>query len=237
VKVGDVATAESKFPDAHPREDFRGKTGAFKCTITDLKEKVLPNLDDEFAKDVGSFQTLIELRADVHTKLEKMLKDRAETALAEQIVEKLNELNPCEVPPSLVEQQCRLMEQEIVMQARRLGQRIEQDQAQAIHARVHADAEKKVRAGLLMAAIARKQEMKVTEEDIEKGLQELALETGKNVAKLKAEYRDKQKRDILIGMILEDKILDFLEGKSTITEGPLPTPPAAEPKAEAAPAP
>jgi trigger factor len=60
--------------------------------------------------------------------------------------------------------------------------------------------------------------MKVTEEDIENGLQELAQETGKNVAKLKAEYREKQKRDILIGMILEDKILTFVEGKSKITE-------------------
>jgi trigger factor len=64
--------------------------------------------------------------------------------------------------------------------------------------------------------------MKVTEEDIEKGLHELAQESGKNVAKVRAEYRDKQKRDILVGMILEDKILDFLETKSKITEGTLP---------------
>jgi trigger factor len=224
-------TVDSKFPDAHPKQELRGKTGHFSVTLVDVKEKILPSLDDEFAKDVGNFQTLIELRADVHTKLEKMLKDRADTALAEQVVEKLNELNPCEVPPSLVEQQCRIMEQEILMQARRLGQRITQEQAQGMHERVHADAEKKVRAGLLMAAIARKHEFKVTEEDIDKGLAELAAETGKNVAKLKAEYREKQKRDILIGMILEDKILDFIESKSKITDGPLPG--AVESKGEA----
>jgi trigger factor len=164
---------------------------------------------------------MVELRADVHSKLEKMMKDRAETSLAEQIVQKLNELNPCEVPPSLVEQQCRMMEAEIVMQARRMGQRITQEAAQTLHDRVHADAEKKVRAGLLMAAIARKHEFKVTDEDIETGLAELAQETGKNVAKLRAEYREKSKRDILIGMILEDKILDFIEGKSKISDAPL----------------
>jgi trigger factor len=220
VSLNDVVTADTKFPDGHPREDFRGKTGQFKVTVTDLKEKVLPALDDELAKDVGSFETLIELRADVHTKLEKMMKNRAETALAEQIVQKLNELNPCEVPPSLVEQQCRMMEQEIITQARRMGQRVTQEQAQSLHARVHEDAEKKVRAGLLMAAIARKNEFKVTEEDVEKGLAELAEETGKNVAKLRAEYREKSKRDMLIGMILEDKILDFIENKSKITEAP-----------------
>jgi len=186
--------------------------------MTDIKEKVLPALDDELAKDVGSFQTMIELRADVHTKLEKALKDRSEMAVAEQIVQKLNDNNPLDVPPSLVEQQCRVMEQEVVMQARRMGQRITKEAAAILHERLQADAEKKVRAGLLMAAIARKMEMKVTDDDLEKGMAELAAETGKNVAKLRVEYRDKQKRDMLIGMILEDKILDFLESKSKITD-------------------
>ncbi|MBX3197394.1 MAG: trigger factor [Labilithrix sp.] len=202
---GGKATAEHTFPAEHPREDFRGKKGVFDITIADLKERVPPALDDEFAKDIG-FDTLIALRADVHTKLEKAFKDRAETVLAEQIVAKLNELNPCDVPPSLVEQQCRIMEQEVVMQARRAGQRFSKEQAEALHHAILADAERKVRAGLLMAAIARKNEFKVTDEDLEKGMQELAAETGKNVAKLRVEYREKSKRDILIGMILEDKI-------------------------------
>ena len=150
------------------------------------------------------------------------MKDCSETAVAEQIVIKLNEANPCAVPPSLVEQQRKMMEAELTMQARRMGQPFTRQQFDSIRDRMTADAEKKVRAGLLMAAIARKQEMKVTEEDIEKGLHELAQESGKNVAKIRAEYRDKQKRDILVGMILEDKILDFLEAKSKITEGPVP---------------
>ena len=217
--VGEKLVTDVTFPEQHQRPDFRGKKGKFHVAVTDQKEKILPELDDEFAKDVGQFQTLVELRADIHTRLEKMLKDRAETAVAEQIVVKLNDANPCDVPPSLVEQQCRMMEAELSMQARRAGQPFTREQFQALHGRIHVDAEKKVRAGLLMAAIARKQEMKVTEEDLEKGFLELAAETGKNVAKLKAEYREKQKRDILIGMILEDKILDFLEGKSKITEG------------------
>lgn len=222
---GGKATAEHTFPAEHPREDFRGKKGVFDITIADLKERVPPALDDEFAKDIG-FDTLIALRADVHTKLEKAFKDRAETVLAEQIVAKLNELNPCDVPPSLVDQQCRIMEQEVVMQARRAGQRFSKEQAEALHHAIYADAERKVRAGLLMAAIARKNEFKVTDEDLEKGMQELAAETGKNVAKLRVEYREKSKRDILIGMILEDKILDFIESKSKITEGEPPKPEA-----------
>lgn len=221
--VGDKVSAAHTFPNEHPREDFRGKKGEFAITLSELKEKVPPTLDDEFAKDLG-FETMVALRADVHTKLEKLQKDRSETAVAEQIVAKLNELNPCDVPPSLVDQQCRIMEQEVAMSARRSGQRFTREQAQALHTAMLADAERKVRAGLLMAAIAKKNEFKVTDEDLEKGLQELAAETGKNIAKLRVEYREKSKRDILIGMILEDKILDFIESKSKITEGEPPAP-------------
>jgi trigger factor len=219
---GDTFDVESKFGDNHTRADFRGKTGTFAVTVTDVKERVLPALDDELAKDAGSFQTLVELRADVHTKLQKVVKDRTEMALAEQIVEKLNDANPLDLPPSLVDQQKRVLEQEIVQSARRLGQRVTQEQLDGMSGRIHADAEKKVRAGLLMAAIAKKLDMKVTDDDIEKGLAELAQDSGKNIAKLRVEYRDKSKRDMLIGMILEDKILDHIESKSKVTEGELP---------------
>ncbi|MBK6691566.1 MAG: trigger factor [Myxococcales bacterium] len=219
--VGDKFEVDAKFPDEHPRDDFKGKTGRFAVTITESKEKVLPKLDDEFAKDMGSFQTLVELRADVHDKLTKQVKDQSEIAVAEQVVTKLNESNKVDVPPSLVEQQTRIMEQEFVMQARRMGQRFTQAQAQEVGVKIRIDAERKVRAGLLMAAIAQKLEMKITEADIEKGLEELAQETGKNVAKLRVEYREKSKRDMLVGMILEDKILDLIEGKAKIKEGTL----------------
>jgi trigger factor len=208
---------EAKFPAAHPREELRGKTARFDVTITDVKEKVLPALDDELAKQTG-VETLIELRANTHTRLSKQAKDRSDLAVAEQIVDKLGEGNPIDVPPSLVDQQRRMMESEISMNARRMGQQIGQADLAQLKDKLQKDAERKVRAGLLMAAIARKLEIKVTDQDFDKALQELAEESGKNVAKLRVEYRDKQRRDVLVGMILEDKILDIIEKKAKISE-------------------
>ncbi len=98
-RVDDELDVTATFPSSHSRKELAGKVGTLHVKVRDLKERVLPALDDEFAKDVGNFQTLVELRADVHTRLEKMLKDRADSALAEQIVEKLNERNPLDVPP------------------------------------------------------------------------------------------------------------------------------------------
>ena len=106
----------------------------------------------------------------------------------------------------------------MLQQARRTGQPVPRHDE--LHARVHADAEIKVRAGLLMAEIAKEAQIKVTDDDIEKGLDELAEQTGKKVAKLRVEYRDQKKREMLIGMILEDKILDIIEAKAKITTKP-----------------
>jgi trigger factor len=233
-KVDDEFDAETSFPAEHPHEVLKGKSAKFHVKVKDIKERILPALDDEFAKDVGNFQTLVELRADIHTKLEKMVKDRSDTVLAEQIVEQLGAKNPVPVPPSLVEQQCRMMEMELLQNARRMGQRPTQADFQKVHDQVHADSEKKVRAGLLMAAIAQKLGIQVGDADIAKGIEELAVETGKNVAKVRAEYSDPQRRQILIGMILEDKVLDVIEAKAKITEGNPAPKAAAEAKAEKA---
>jgi trigger factor len=213
---GDKKDVSTTFATNHARPDFRGKSGVFHVTVDAVKERRLPDLDDDFAKDVGAFKSLDELKKDLTHRIEKALKQQAEDAVAEQLVQQLNEQNPIVCPPSLVEQQCRAMEQEIAQQIRRQG--LKPPPQQDLHARVHAESEMKVRAGLLMAEIAKSNQMRVSEEDIDKGMAELADQLGQQVAKLKAEYRDPKKREMLVGMILEDKILDIIESKAKITE-------------------
>jgi trigger factor len=232
--VDQAVDIQATFAPGRSRQELAGKAGVFHVKVRDIKERFLPTLDDEFAKDVGNFSTLVELRADVHTRLEKAIKDRAESALAEQIVEKLNEKNALDIPPSLVEQQCRMMEAQITQTAQRAGRRITKEEFAKVHDQVHADAAKKVRAGLLMAAIARKLQLNVTEQDIQNGLEELAAETGKNIAKVRAEYSSPQQRQMLIGMILEDRVLSIIESKANIRIGEVASP-AGEPSTEAAP--
>jgi trigger factor len=217
VSAGEDKDISLTFAANHARADFRGKPAVFHIKVKEVKERVLAALDDDFAKDVGTFQTLAELKEDINKKIEKALKQRAEDAVAEQLVAKLVEANPIPCPPSLVEQQCNMMEQEIAQQAKRAGQPVPSHDE--LHARVHADSEVKVQAGLLMAEIAKEAQIKVTDEDIEKGLAELAEQMGKQVAKLRVEYRDPKKREMLVGMIIEDKILDIIESKAKITEG------------------
>ncbi len=214
-KVGDKAEAAVDMPAGHPHPALRGKSSIFKIDLKDLKERVLPAADDEFAKDLGDFETLADLQADIKKQIEARKKDEADNTLAERLVAELVKQNPIPVPPSLVQQQMRMTEQEILQRARSQGGQVGGLGAE-LRQRVQEDSEVKVRAGLLMAEIAKKEGIQIGNEQIEEGLKELAEQTGKNVAKLRAEYAEPRRREMLIGMILENKVLDIIESKAKI---------------------
>lgn len=199
---------------SHP--DLRGKKAIFSIVLRDLKTRVLPELDDEFAKDVGDFENLDGLRSSITEDLKKRREEAADNTVAQALVAELVKANPVEVPPSLVQQQIRVTEQELLTQSQRQG--AGNQLSTELRQRVQQDSEVKVRAGLLMAEIAKGQGIKVQDEDLEEGLKELAEQSGKSLPKLKAEYRDRQKREMLVGMILENKVLDIIESEAQIEQ-------------------
>ena len=215
--VGDQAEAKVEMPAQHPHPKLAGKSAVFALTLKDLKERVLPEADDEFAKDVGDFETLEALKKDISGTLEKHSKEESDNKLAEQLVIELVKANPVPLPPSLVERQMRVTEQEILQRARSQGQKAT-GVGDELRGQIQQDSEVKVRAGLLMAEIAKAEGIQIGDAELEEGLKELAEQTGKNVAKLRVEYRDQKKREMLIGMILENKVLDIIEAKAKISE-------------------
>jgi trigger factor len=211
--VGDKPRAEVTFP-ADQGGEFAGKQGVFELEIKEIKEKVLPALDDEFAKDLES-ASLAELRQKTRARLEETAKQSADSALREQVVDKILEKNPIAVPPSLVQQQQQAMLQEYVRMIRMTGQRM--DLGEDFVKSTQENAERRVRAALLLGAIARLNGIKVEGADIDKRLAEIAERSGKHVAKVRAEMQGEQ-REALESQVLEEKLLEYLLGRATITE-------------------
>jgi trigger factor len=208
--TGDKAQIEVKFPEG--QGEFAGKVGVFEIEVKEVKHKVLPTLDDEFAKDVEA-GSLAELRQKTRERLESSAKEEAEGNLREALVDKVLEKNPVEVPPSLVTQQQQAMLQEYVRMVRMTGQPIDNDLLE----NTKVDAEKRVRAALVLGALARLREIRVDASDIDKRLEEMAERTGKHVAKLRAELQGEQ-REMLESQLLEEKLLEYLLGQATITD-------------------
>ncbi len=216
--VGDERTIDVKFQDDHGNEALRGQTAQFHVTIKELKERILPAIDDEFAKDCGDFQTLLELRLDVRKRLEESARRRAEGALRDLVVERLVDKNPIIVPPSMVKEEQKQMVHEFAQFLSMTGQ-TSTPLSEEMHASMSSRAERKVRAALLLGELARRESLSVTPDELEKRLAEIAARTGKHIAKVRVDYAG-ERREQLSAQILQDKLLDYLLSKATIVDAP-----------------
>ncbi|MEM9074593.1 MAG: trigger factor [Myxococcota bacterium] len=214
---GDVRSVEVPFADDHPNDILRGKTGAFEITISALKERLLPEEDDEFAKDCGDFETLLELRLDIRKRLQETADQKAETELKDKLIGALIAKNDIPVPPSLVQQQKQQMLYEMMSFAQMFGRQVGPEDLEGMDDR----ALRRVKAGMLLGALARIEGIDVGDDAVEAKLQEMAEETGKHIAKLRVEYSG-ERGESLANSLLEEKLIGFLKTKATLEEGPDP---------------
>jgi trigger factor len=223
MKPEDEKTIAIEFEDDHPNPDLKGKTAQFAVKAKELHEKLLPELDDEFAKDCGDFETLLELRLKIREGLEGSAKQQGEAELKDQLIEGLIRANDIPVPPSMVQQQQQMMMYEMAQFMQMAGQ--QGAPGADFFSGIEARAQRRVQAGILLGVLARQEGIDVTEADLDAKFQEIADQTGKHIAKVRAEYQEAQ-RDALESQLLEEKVMALLTERAKINEGERPEPEA-----------
>ena len=184
-------------------------------TIKDVKEKVVPELDDDFAKDTGDAETLDELKQVLRDQLVKKDEERAREEAKRLMVKEIIERNDVPVVPAMVE---RYLDQRLRLQKMLMGM----DPSQAsreddqLREAMREDAVEMVQSGLIIEAISDKEETECTDEDLDKRLDDLATERGQNKARIRSEYEKDNGLDALKRRIREDKTLDLLMSKANI---------------------
>ncbi len=216
VQAGAVKQIQVTFPEDHPREELKGAQAEFEIEVKEVKEKRFPPIDDELAKDIG-YDTLEALRAKIREQLEDSARKQAQNQQREQLVEKLVQKNPIPVPPSLIQRQEQAMLRELFQFQQMLGKSPSLNEE--IQKDIRERAERKVRAALLFIQIARENNMEVTDEQVEARLKHLAETSGKNLAKVRAEYKDEM-REALEAQLMEDKLIEHLFSLATIKQSP-----------------
>ena len=214
---GETRTATLMRGEDDPNKELAGKAVVFDVVVKDVRERVLPELDDEFAKDVGEHESLADLKKATRERLEKAAKDRADRALRELAIDELVKANPIPVPPSLVNQQLRAMLEEMFRIMQMMGQQPRFPEGDMPEMKERA--ESKVRAVLLLGELSRKAEITVTAEEIDAKLREIAERSGKHIAKVKADYQG-ERREALESQLLEEKLVAHLLAEATITDAP-----------------
>ncbi|MEI6125237.1 MAG: trigger factor [Pseudomonadota bacterium] len=203
-------------PADFPGKDLAGKTIACNAVVKGIKEKALPNLDDEFARDLGEYEGIDDLKKKLGDEITERKKMQAAAALKEKIYDALIAKNPFEVPKTLIEMQTRNMIRETQQMLAAQGidiKKLSQNPGQLFE-RYKETAERQVRAALILDAIAQKEGLKVDDADFEKEYHDIAKQAGQTIEAVKAQIE----REMLQPQILEKKAADFIIAKAKLSD-------------------
>lgn len=214
---GDVAEIDQPYPAGHPDPRVAGKTVRFRLSITGVKQKKLPALDDEFAKDCGSYASLQELKDKLRGEMEKALKKDIEEAHKDTILSRLADTYQFDLPESLVERELDTIVRQR-LQERQRGQsadtahRADAEEIKRIREDHREAANRRVKVGLILEAIAEKEGLSVSEEDLNSEVTRLASELRMPLADLVKMIQAGGRESIekLRTKILADKAVDFV---------------------------
>jgi trigger factor len=220
MKVDDTHRITVEMPQDFVHKNLAGKSVQFEITIKEAKERVFPNLDDDFAKDLGEYETLDELKNKIREDIQHGLDRQVDKEIQDQVVDALIERNQFDVPSAMVDNEI----DHQVNQTRQTLVRYGVD-PKAVppptgehRDRLRPGAERSVKAGLIIKAVAEQEGIEITEEEVEAHLKERAESTGVSVDHLKDELREHNLMAELRASLLQEKTFSFLKDHAEISE-------------------
>ena len=217
-RVGDDKTFEVRYREDHPQSRFAGKTASYTVHIDSIKEKQLPALDDDFAKSLGEYETLGELRADIRKNLEEHKHNHAEEQMRDALLRWLEENNEFEVPESLVEHQIQVRLQRLMRDLSRQGlnpQQLDMDWGK-IRNEQYDQAIRDVRGSLILDHLADKEGVRISEEDVDAEIETLAAEMQQSTHSVRDALNNSNGIERIKGQIRNKRILDILRNTAQL---------------------
>ncbi len=222
MKVGAQKTLTLSFPDGYQSAELSGKPVEFKVTLKGLKKKSLPEITPEFLKEKmgGSIESLEKLRENIRNDLEKNERTRIETDFKNRMLKTLVNLNPMDVPASLVKEQKESLIQD--MKQRMTQQGLAEDQfgeyVQKWDTDFESTAKEMIQSGFIIDAIAKKHDLNFTDADLDQKYEEYAKQTGIELARIKEFYSRPEQSQKMSYMITEEKVMAHLMKTAKIKE-------------------
>ena len=189
--TGDDVEVNVTFPEEYHAEDLKGKAAVFKVKINAIKYKELPELDDEFAKDVSEFDTLEDLKKDVKEKLSAAGKEKAKHETEENVVKAVCDNTEIDIPEAMINSQIEKMIRDFDMQLRYQGLNLEQYMkytgftVDTFKEQYKEDATKNVKTSLILEKVCEVEKIEATDADVEKEYNTLAEQNGMKVEDIK----------------------------------------------------
>jgi trigger factor len=208
-------------PDDYPRKELAGKEINVRVQVKEIKEKILPVLDDEFSKEAGDFQNLQELKDRLRKTLEEQKEAQATQSAKEKLLDLLREKHPFGIPLSMIDRQVENIMARTELQFDRQGIKLDSAKldSEKLRESIRPSAEKEVRGSLILEKVAEMEKIVVSDAELDQKLDQLAVQMNQRVEAVKSFYQKKDRLGDLRAMMLEEKTLDFLLSQANVKEG------------------
>lgn len=218
MKKGENRKIEFEYPKNYFNKDLTGKHGAFDVTVKDIKFKRVPELNDDFAKDLGSYKTIAEVKEDIRKKMLSAMEHEAKKELGGSALEGLIKKHPFDVPEAVVASELRDMFESFVRELQRQGKKFEDTgiKIEQFIEQYKPVAENRVRGFYILDAIAKAEKIEVTEADIEDRIKTISTNVNQPAEKIREHYETNNLLGSLRFQILNEKTLDFVVSKAKI---------------------
>lgn len=218
LKPEDEKDVDVSFLADYGYKKWAGKTVSFHVKVKEIKEKILPPLDDEFAKDLGGFDSLEALTAKLREDMQKVKEEALDRHFKDQIVDQLLQKNSFEIPPSLVEEQNQALVSEAKLRLASQGMNLKDMDISEDKLRedYRAVAERQVKTYLILEKIAGQEGISVSDEEVQGRLKEISERSHQKFEAVKRYYEKNGLIPEMQAGILSDKTLNFLIEKSNI---------------------
>jgi len=222
MKVDEEKEIKVTFPEDYRNEDLAGKEAVFQVTLKQIKQKELPELNDDFVKEISEFDNLEDFRVDKANKLRENAEQKARTALETAVIEKVSENAEVDVPETLVERQLDNMLQEMEQYLRYQGLDLEkflqvtQKKEEDLREEQREEAEKRVKANLVLDAIIKEEGLEASEEELQEKIEELANQYGDSAERVRDVFEKQGRLDMIREEIRMRKLIDFLVDEAEV---------------------
>ena len=214
-EIGKEIDVDVTFPEEYQAEDLAGKPAVFKCTVLKITEKVLPELNDEFADDVSEFSTLEEYKADIRKNLEVKKEEKARTEKENKVIDAIIADSEIEIPEAMLKAQQEQIVDEFAQRLQSQGLNIDQyfsymgTNREKMMDEVKDQADKRIRTRLVLEEIVKAENIEATDEDFETELTKLAEAYGTDLDTVKKIFEGREK-DRMMEDIAVQKAVSFV---------------------------
>lgn len=215
-KPGDKIIVKVSMPDEYHSEQLAGKDVEFDVSINEVKRKVMPELDDDLAKEVGDYSTLEELRNSIRERLVDRAKNQAEQQQRQQVLDTVRDNAEVDIPGVMIDNEVEVMVQQMENRFAQQGLKFDDYLSYSgkslddIKAEMRPEAEKNVKTELMLDTVAEVENISVESEDLDKEIAQLAEAYGQEAEKIRKVLEANGQLAGIEQVILHRKVIDFL---------------------------